>query len=250
MEIIDSTVLITGGATGIGLSLAKELIHKGNTVIVCARTEENLAAAKREASELITYTCDISDSVQVDALLISIESDGYELDVLINNAAIISPLNLLDSHSVNIQSIKNDLLINVMGMVELTHRLLPKFQENNKGIVINIGSPAGVIPIAQTPGYSLSKAAFHSFTQTLRYHYKTSPIRIIEVFPPSVATQMAAGNGRKDMSCDLFAHKVLKKIGKGKSEVWIGESYIVRFFAKLPRVFAFNLINKMVPLVT
>jgi uncharacterized oxidoreductase len=249
MNLNNSTILITGGATGIGLSLAKALTLMGNTVIICARTQENLDTAKVSVPALITYTCDISNSDEVDAMLASITSEGYEIDGLINNAAMISPLNLLCSHTKTVTSIRRDVCINIMGVIELTHKLLPLFQKKQTGFIINISSPAGVIPIAQTPGYSLTKAALHSYTQTLRYHYQSSPIRIIEVFPPSVATQMSAMNGRKDMDCDLFAQQALKKIACGKSEIWIGESYFVRLFAKLPRFLSFNLINRMVPLI-
>jgi uncharacterized oxidoreductase len=249
MDILNSTVLITGGATGIGFALAKALLANGNTVIICARSANNLTTAEQTAPGIKTYRCDISSPEQTQNMLAAIKHDGYNINVLVNNAGVISPLDLLQDHETAAQNMAQEMAINALAPISLVHQLLPDLLQQKNAAIINIGSPAGIIAIAQTPGYSISKSALHAYTQVLRYHLKDSSVKVMEIFPPSVATKMSEMNGRPDMACDIFAQKLLRAIAKGKPEVWIGEANIVRVMVKLPGYFAFNLINKMVPLI-
>lgn len=249
MKLTGKTILITGGATGIGLGLAEALLERSNQVVICALTQSDVDYAKQQLPHLQGFVCDICVPEQIDALLDQIEAAGLELDVLINNAGILSTPDLLNRPLESIDLLKRDINVFVFAMIDLTQKVLARYFTNQQGLIINVGSPAGVIPVAQMPGYSLSKAAVHSYSQSLRYQLADTAIKVVEVFPPSVDTQISKTNGRKDISPREFAQLALKEIESDKAEVWIGDSKIVRWFTKLPRMFAFNTINRAVPLI-
>ena len=248
MKIKNKTILITGGASGIGLAFAEVLSDMGNTVLICGRSEGKLKEAKRLLPNINIYIADLSLEASRLQLFQNIQSDGYDVDILINNAGILSPQDFENVEGESFKRIRDEIETNLIAPVELVNFFLKNAILKKESAIINVSSPAGVIPIAQTPGYSLSKSGLHSFTQTLRYQLKNTNVKVIEVFPPSVETKMAEHNGRKNMDCIQFAKKAVSKIEKGKHEVWIGEAYVVRLFSKLPRIFSFNLINAMVPI--
>lgn len=247
MKMKGKTLLITGGASGIGLALAQVFVEKGNTVLICGRSEEKLQSVKALHPTVHVYHADVSVEQSRRALFDRIKNDEHDVDVLINNAGILAPQDLQHTEGQAFEQIRAEVATNLLAPIDFTEWFLKTALAKQEAAIINIGSPAGVIPIAQTPGYSLTKSALHSFTQTLRYQLRDTAVKVIEVFPPSVDTKMAEHSGRKKLGCVSFAKKAIAKIEAGKSEVWVGEAYSVRVFAKLPRRFGFNFINSMVP---
>ncbi len=254
MQLSNNTVLITGGATGIGLALARAFIAEGSKVIACARTQANLDSARADTPELITYCCDVADTEQRQQMLQQIQDDGHTINVLVNNAGVLSPQDVTSQQHKANELIQREISINLSAPVALTLELLPQLQQQAKrfqAYVINISSPAGFLAIAQTPGYSLTKAGLHSFSQSLRYQLQQTgdKVKVVEVLPPTVETKMSQYANQETVSPEAFIAKLMVKLAKDPEEAWVGQSRLIRFMVKLPRRLSYKLINSAVPLI-
>ena len=129
----------------------------------------------------------------------------------------------------------------------LTNQLLPMLLSQDNPTIINIGSPAGIITLSNTPMYSASKAGFHAYTKSLRYKLKRRA-EVIEVFPASVATPMTADlNFDSTVSTDRFIAGLFKELPKNKREIWVGQSKIIKLLLTLlPDNTVFKMINAQV----
>lgn len=243
MKLSSRTVLITGGGTGIGFELAKRLHARGNRVIICGRREEILEEAIERIGGGHWLRCDLSDSASVGAMLAALEAEGLEVDLLINNAAIMTTFVLDDPSSFSFDDMARDLGANLRGPLELTTRMLPGLLSLPRAGVVNVSSPVGIVPLASVPIYSASKAALHSFTLSLRLQM-AGKLDVVEVFPPVVDTPMAAGVARKKMSSEECARHAIAGLDAGKDEVWIGEGRALPILSRLMPSKTFDLVNK------
>ena len=245
MRLTGNTILITGGSAGIGLALAKAFIESGNKVLICARTQAALDSAEQELPELLTYRCDISDREQRKTMYDAIKSDGFQVNILVNNAAVVSVHDLSNTDTSTMSAIKSEIAINFTAPIELISEWLGHLKRQPNAAIINVNSPAALVSIAKTPAYSAAKAGLLSYSRSLRYHLIKDNIRVVDVFPPGVQTQMThvVETGRKQMSTDEFARKLIVELGKDKNEIWIGESKIIRFLAHFSARWLFNWAN-------
>lgn len=249
MNLVNNTVLITGGATGIGFELAKVLLAKGNTVLVCARTQTNLDNAKTQLPGLVTYRCDIGDGEQRRAMQEKISADGYAINVLVNNAAIMSNYDLANSDTQSITNIRREIGVNFVAPIELIHELLPVLKLQSSAVIININSPQGVVPGARTPLLSATKAGLYSYSRSLRLHLAEDRIKVINVFPPGVETPKTAHLEFKKISASQFVDQLILNLKRNKNEIWIGESKALRVISHISQRLAFSLLNKRLPIV-
>ncbi|NRB38593.1 MAG: SDR family NAD(P)-dependent oxidoreductase [Pseudomonadales bacterium] len=245
MKISDKTILVTGGATGIGLELVRQLAAQGNQLLICGRRQSKLDEAAAQVPGLITFVCDVAEPDQCQRLLEAIKAKGLAIDILVNNAAIIS-FEELDKPGLDISNVSNVLNANVLGPITLTNLLLPDLLVSKAGMVINICSPAGRCPVALLPLYSATKAALDSYTRSLRFQLQ-GKLKVVEVFPPSVDTEMvddiqsASGMLITPKTC---ATRLIKGLEKGKSEIWIGfEANIFRMMDQFLHWTIFNIVN-------
>lgn len=245
MKLTERSVLLTGGGTGIGRALAHQLADRGNTVLICGRRMEPLKETA-EGSELIhPYRCDLTRSEEVRRMLDDIREDAHRVDVLISNAAILGFESLAGGLDLDIA--KTIIDANLFGPIELTQRMLDDLRTAPDPTIVIVGSPAGLGPLANTPIYSTSKAGLHAYTQCLRYHLE-GEVRVIEVFPPVVDTEMLADKKWKKMSPDECARRMIRGIESGQEQVWIGESKLFRFLRlMLPPGRLFRVVNDWSP---
>src|SRR6202051_416584 len=166
MKLEKRTVLITGGTSGIGLELAKQLPQGGNTVIVTGRDQEKLDAAKRAMPGIHTVKSDVSDPAAIAALYGSVLAQFPALDTLINNAGVMRNLNLNQARDLN--DVTREIEINLSGPVRMTQQFLPHLKIRAVALIVNVSSGLAFIPFPLSPVYSATKAAIHSFTQSLR----------------------------------------------------------------------------------
>lgn len=248
MQLSENTILITGGATGIGLAMASAFIKLGNKVIICARSPEHLDNAAQKLPGLVCYRCDVSDKLQRQAMLAAMAGAGLQPNILINNAAIMATYPLAGISSEDLVSIKTDIAVNLLAPIELVAELMPVISKQPAPLIINMNSPAGIVAVAQVPIYSATKAALHSYTLSLRHHLKDSGVRVVEVFPPGVDTPMTANTARKQISAQSFVSQLLRALEKGGDEIWIGEARAVRWLARFSRRGLFQLINRQLPI--
>ncbi|MBB4001222.1 SDR family oxidoreductase [Aurantimonas endophytica] len=194
MNISGNTILITGAGTGMGLIAAKVLAARGNRVIMVARDAERL---RREAEALpgtLAYACDIADAGQVDGLLDWVRGNAPELNVLFLNAGVTHTYRLFDGTDAA-RNARLEMLVNFVSAVDLTHRFLPLLESRPNPALIVTTSGVVYAPDTTNPTYSATKAALHSYVQSMRYRLKQvdSPVRLFELVSPLVDTPFASG---------------------------------------------------------
>src|SRR4051794_20045273 len=173
------TVLVTGGATGIGYALAIRFLRAGSRVIVCGRREDRLRAAAAKNPKLETRVCDLSADGERLAFVAALRRDVPELDVLVNNAGIQRRLRLADDEPW--ADTHQEIAINLEAPIHLSRLLIPHLLERQQPAIVNITSGLSFVPLAQVPVYCATKAALHSFTLSLRHQLASTPIQVIEI---------------------------------------------------------------------
>jgi len=219
MNFSQGNILITGGASGIGLAFAERLLAQGNRVMICGRNREKLAAAKRQYPKLIVLACDITKSEEIDKLVKEIDNCFVSLHVLINNAAIQQALDFNDQ-KINPEKIREEIDINLIAPMQLCLRLLPRMHEKHSTI-INISSALAFAPKQSTPAYSAAKAGLRNFSQTLRYQLKKRCINVVDIVPALVQTNMTTQQRIAKISPQYLVEKSLKSIARGKNTIYI-----------------------------
>lgn len=220
MKISNNKVLITGGASGIGLGLTERFVKENNTVIICGRRESLLEEVSKKYPSVITRRCDLSKSSERENLFGWISEKHNDLSVLINNAGIQHWMSVSDSDF--FQRAKEEIAINIEAPVHLT-ALFTNLKSLNT--IINITSGLSFVPLARMPVYSATKAFFHSFTLSLRHLLKSKNIEVIEVIPPALNTELG-GKSLHNSAPDVsdFIEAVFMQLKQGKTEITFGFS--------------------------
>ena len=229
MKLTERTWLITGGATGIGLALAKALVAQGNRVIVCGRNRENLDKAAGEVPGLIARECDITDADSRHALVAWLSDEHPDLSVLVNNAGIQIP-RAFDAGDA-VRGLDAEIATNLTAPIHLIEELLPQLRRQPEATIVNVTSGLAFAPIALFPVYCATKAALHSFTMTLRYQLRNSTVEVVELAPPIVLsglrsedTAQANPAMRGAPTPDEFVAEALPQLEGGNAEVLVGLS--------------------------
>jgi uncharacterized oxidoreductase len=219
--------LITGGAGGIGLALARALIAEGNAVIACGRDQGRLDAARTLVPELLTRQCDVSDRQDRTALVNWIAQEHPDLSALINNAAVQTKTDF--SRPLDEAQVTAEMQINFLAPLMLSLELLPILKSQDAAMIINLSSGLAFCPVASLPVYSASKAALHSVTLSLRHQLASQAVRVIEIIAPPVDTSLgghaaldAIAAGLPVLKPEEFAAEVVGALGKDQDEIAIG----------------------------
>lgn len=245
MKIINSTVLITGGSSGIGLKLSKVLIQRGNKVIICGKSNEKLMAAKQIMPQLITYQCDLSDSQQCIDFAEKIRENHPDLNILINNAAIVNKIDFIGEEKA-IELAENEYQTNLLAPIRLIKLLYPTLSANESPAIINITTGLIYAPRYIYPFYNSSKSALHSFTQTLRIRLKDEKTEVIEVMFPAVDTPWHQGSPPKiAIGVEQAVFEMMHGLEKGRSEIKVGGAKILYLISRLAPSFALKKVNEI-----
>jgi uncharacterized oxidoreductase len=227
LELKGNTILITGGATGIGFALAEKLVALGNEVIVCGRREEKLSEAKRRLPQLHTIVCDISKEEERKALYDKVSSEFGGLNILVNNAGIQRRIDLKKGMDDLLKN-EDEIEVNLRSQIYLAARFIPLLSSRERSAIVNVSSGLGFVPLAIFPVYCATKAAIHAFTISLRHQLKDTPIRVFEVIPPTVYDTELKGKPieRTDWSISSaeMAAAVVEGLGKDEYEIAAGPS--------------------------
>jgi uncharacterized oxidoreductase len=185
MKMTGNTILITGGGSGIGLALAEEFVRLDNRVVVAARSPEKLKFAENKG--LKTIKADISEAESIQTLSRIVIQEFPATNVVIHNAAICKFEDLVQGGNKIVQ--EETIATNVLGPMHLNDAILPHLLEQQSATII-VTSGLGFVPSAFYPTYSATKAALHSYSQSLRFQLKDTSISVIEIVPPYVQTQL------------------------------------------------------------
>ncbi len=249
MKLENKTVLITGGTSGIGLELAKQLLQRGNTVIVTGRNREKLDAASQSHPGIHAFQSDVSDPEAIAALHGKVLEQFPALDVLVNNAGIMRNLNLNQDR--DLIDVTREIEINLCGPVRMVQSFLPHLKTRGNALIVNVSSGLAFVPLPLSPVYCATKAAIHSFSQSLREQLSGTGVTVVELAPPAVETQLFRGEfadeskGQKAMDVTVLARKAIAGIEAGKLEIRPGLSNILKTMSRIAPQFMFSQLAKM-----
>ncbi len=200
-----NTILVTGGGTGIGRALAEALHGAGNTVIVAGRRAEPLDAVVAANPGMHALVLDVADPAAIASVSQRITAEYPALNVLINNAGIMQTENAL-TDPVDLAVAEATVATNLLGPIRLTAALLPLLRTQPSATVVNVTSGLAFVPRADTPTYSATKAAMHSYSLSLRHLLRETAVQVIELAPPLVATDLTPGqrDNPRAMPLDAF----------------------------------------------
>jgi len=246
------TILITGGASGIGLELARQLLARGNVVIITGRDAAKLQRAKQTLPEVHVLQSDVSDVHAIGELHRALLDRFPLLDTLINNAGVMRNLNLNLPHELS--ALTREIDINLNGPIRMVQQFLPHLKTRTGALIVNVSSALAFVPLPASPVYSATKAALHAYTRALRVQLSASSVTVVELMPPAVATPLVEEEfaqemaGQKLMDAAVLAREAIVGIEAGKLELRPGMSNFLMIMNRLAPQFALQQMVKAVPL--
>ncbi|MGH3641672.1 MAG: SDR family oxidoreductase [Mycobacterium sp.] len=228
MRLTGNTILITGGGSGIGAGLAAALHEGGNRVVVAGRRRDALDAVVRAHPGMECLPLDQGDPDCVDAFADQIVRRHPELNVLVNNAGIMAAEDL---STPDLSTIRAVCATNLIGPLLLTSRLLPTLRRQPRAAIVNVSSALAFVPMASLPTYSATKAALHSYTESLRFQLRDSRIQVIEIPPPRVYTETGAQDDAHGVAVTTFVDETMALLAEqpSASEIVVETARRLRF---------------------
>jgi len=230
MNLKNNVVLITGGSSGIGLAFARKFLSEGNKVIITGRSEQKLAAVKKELPEVIIEAADVTDEKSMDMLA----GKYKDVNILVNNAGVHNECSFKNGIG-DFSKLRTEIETNFTAPVMMAERFIPHLTGHERAAIINITSYFGISPKPGAPIYSATKAAMRSFTRSLRVQLMDTRIKVFDVAPPIVDTPLTADsnpNVRK-MKPEELIEIVWKGLKNDRYDIYPGLS---RLFYILNRV--------------
>ncbi|WP_310439682.1 SDR family oxidoreductase [Sulfuricurvum sp.] len=247
MHMTNNTILITGGTSGIGYELARQLCEK-NTVIITGRNSEKLEKVKKELKNIHIFKSDVADPQEITALYEMVSKSFPHLNILINNAGISKKINMHDEN--DFIHLTQEINTNLSGVIYMCNQFLPLLKRQKTAAIVNVSSALAFVPFSSIPVYSATKAALHSFTKSLRIQLKNSHVKVIELMPAITETPLLDEfeQSEKDkmvvMPVSQLAKIAIKKMGSGTLEIRPGQSNALKMMSRIAPNFALNMINK------
>jgi uncharacterized oxidoreductase len=230
MELSGNTVLITGGATGIGRAMAEAFLEANNEVIICGRREQRLKEVQKKYPKIHIKACDVASDSDRRALVDWTLASFPGLNMLVNNAGVQRDIDFTKGIA-EFLSGENEIAINLETPIVLSGMLIPHLTGKKGAAIVNVTSGLGFVPAARMPVYSATKAAMHAYSMALRHQLSKNGIKVFEVVPPAVDTELnpegraKRGNFKIELKPDEFVAAVMKgyesdlfEIGYGFSE--------------------------------
>jgi len=210
MKTTGNTILITGGGSGIGRGLAEAFHALGNRVIIAGRRKQALDETTAANPGMASLALDIEDPANIRSFAAQVAAKYPVLNVLINNAGIMRP-EKLQAQQDDLADAESTVATNLQGPIRLIAALLPVLRKQPQATIMNVSSGLAFVPMSPTPTYCATKAAIHSYTQSLRYQLQGSTIEVLELIPPYVATELMSGasSDPRAMPLDKFVAEVM-----------------------------------------
>jgi uncharacterized oxidoreductase len=233
MKTTDNTILITGGASGIGLALAKVFLREGNQVLLCGRRKDRLLAVQKAFPSIQFKACDVAKSTDRLALFEWVTSEFPSLNMLVNNAGIQRQIDFTKGNE-DLLAGEDEILINFSAPVQLSALFIPHLIKQKQSAILNISSGLGFVPLTIVPVYCATKAALHSFSWSLRHQLRKTTIKVFEVIPPTVDTELDQGarsrrrQEYRGIAEAEVAEATLAGLAKDEDEIAVGQAQGLR----------------------
>jgi uncharacterized oxidoreductase len=226
MRTSGNTILITGGGSGIGRGLAEAFHKLGNHVIIGGRRRaalEQTAAANPGMDFLIL---DTASRASIEAAAVEVTAEFPELNVVINNAGVQRVIDFAADQPVDEGAVAKEIDTNILGVIGMVYAFLSHLKRTPAAAIINVSSGLAFVPIARFPVYCATKAFIHSFSMSLRHQLRSTGVRVIELAPPWVATELdvaqgsqATNTGMKPMPLDAFIEAAMVDLASDAEEL-------------------------------
>lgn len=235
MNITNNTILLTGGTSGIGLELLKQL-YRDNKMIVVSGNPSNIEKVKKDYRDIMGIVCDLGNKDSVKQLIKKCLHEFNEVNILINNAAVQNNYSFISEENA-FEKIENEVTVNLISPLFLIYGLLPVLLKNDNAAIINISSGLAFSPKASAPVYCGTKAAIHNITKALRYQLEDAKIKVFEIIPPLVDTRLSKGSNKSKITPKQLVGEFLSNFQKDKLESNIGRIKFLRILTRLaPKV--------------
>lgn len=195
MQTAGNTILITGGGSGIGRSLAHRFHDLGNTVIISGRRRAALETAAAGRAGIHVLELDVEDAAAIEGFAKQILAQHPQLNVLINNAGVMRTESLGARR--DLAEAEATVITNLLGPIRLTNALVDHLSRQAHAALVNVSSGLAFVPLVSAPTYSATKAAIHSYTLSLREQLK-GKVEVIELIPPAVQTDLTPGQSTRE----------------------------------------------------
>lgn len=234
MKSDGNKILITGATSGIGKALTEKFCTLGNQIIAVGRNEARLQELAQLDNRIIPIKCDIASPSELNRLISFVKLEHKDLNILINNAGIQYNCDLLDE-TYTLRKMEDEISINLTAPIRLIMSLLPVLQANSNSAIVNVSSGLGIVPKAKSAVYCGTKGAIHIFSKSLRH--QLSIVKVFEIIPPLVDTEMSIGRGKGKISPQIVADEFVKAFRKNRYEVNVRKIKLLRIINRIsPRI--------------
>jgi uncharacterized oxidoreductase len=243
MKTTNNTILIIGGSAGIGFETAKLLSEQGNRVIITGRDAERLQQAASSLRNVTAIMSDVSKEADVKALVVMLNKDFPGLNMVINNAGRAILYNLAEEGVNAFEKAADEMHTNYLSIIRLNELLLPLLKKQTEAAIVNVSSVVAIVP-GSLSTYSASKAALHSYTQSLRFALEETTVKVFELMPPLVNTDFSqAIGGSNGIPPSQVATELVEALENNTYEIHVGNTaHIYNLFLSSPAE-AFNQMN-------
>jgi uncharacterized oxidoreductase len=204
MQMNGNTILITGGGSGIGRALAEAFHALGNQVVIAGRRKQLLEETVAAHPGIKSAVLDIENADAIRSFASQLARDYPDLNAVIHNAGIMRVEELKSGGVADAEAV---ITTNLLGPIRLTAALLPQLLSQPRATIMTVSSGLAFVPMTITPTYCATKAAIHSYSQSLRYQLKGTSVQVLELIPPYVQTQLLGDRQANDpnaMPLDAF----------------------------------------------
>jgi len=245
MDLKEKTILITGGGSGIGLEAAKQFLEIGAKVIITGRNQDKLNAAKQLYPSLIAIQSDAGNEADAQILFDKVKELGG-IDILYNNAGVgVPPTNLGIANDKHLKGAIYEMEVNYFGVIRLNNLFMEMLKSRKEAAIINTTSILSIVPSMIEATYSASKSALAFYTKSLREHLQilNSNVKVFELLPPLVDTEMVADRDDKKISPEKLVKELIGGLEKGHYTIRVGDTKLIYVLNRLFPKLTFGLIN-------
>jgi uncharacterized oxidoreductase len=227
MKMQSNTIFITGGTSGIGKGLAEAFHQLGNQVIISGRREERLRSICAANPGMRHYVLDVTDLSAARNKARKVIEEFPGLNCVFNNAGVQRRHDFAAGKSIDDSAMLAEIQTNLLGLIRVSAEFLPHLKKQQNATLLNVSSGLAFVPLAVFPVYCATKAAVHSFSLSLRHQLRDSKVKVIELIPPYVATELGGGSqapagALHQMPLETFIAETMKELAGDADEIAIG----------------------------
>ncbi len=228
MKMNSNTIFITGGGSGIGKGLAEAFHKLGNQVIISGRREQALKKICGAHAGMRYYVLDVTDLRSIRSVAEKVIADFPKLNCVFNNAGVQKYVDFSGGKTMDDAALLSEVNTNVLGLMRISAEFLPHLRKQDHATLVNVSSGLAFVPLARFPVYCATKAAVHSFSVSLRAQLRGSGVKLLELIPPYVDTELGGGSktrpngGPVPMPLDQFVNETMEALAGDLDEIAIG----------------------------